>query len=72
MPDSTINGLTALTGANVDQTADQLPIWQNSASTTRKITRTELFNGPIPGALGSAVRAAASDYAAVNLRCGQL
>jgi len=66
MPDSTINGLTALTGANVDQTADQLPIWQNSASTTRKITRTELFNGPIPGALGSAVRAAASDYAAVN------
>ncbi len=66
MADSTINGLTALTGANVDQTADQLPIWQNSASTTRKITRTELFNGPIPGALGSAVRAAASDYAAVN------
>ena len=65
MPDSTINGLTALTGANVDQTADQIPIWQNSVSTTRKITRTELFNGPIPGAVGSAVRAAASDYAAV-------
>lgn len=61
MPDSTINGLSALTGANVDQTADQLPIWQNSASTTRKITRTELFNGPIPGALGSAVRAAANE-----------
>ena len=65
MADSTINGLSALTGANVDQTADQLPIWQNSASTTRKITRTELFNGPIPGAVGSAVRASASDYAAV-------
>lgn len=64
MADSTINGLTALTGANVDQTADQIPIWANSASTTRKITRTELFNGPIPGAVGSAVRAAASDFAA--------
>ena len=66
MADSTINGLTALTGANVDQTADQIPIWANSASTTRKITRTELFNGPIPGAVGSAVRAAASEYAAVT------
>jgi len=65
MADSTINGLTALTGANVDQTADQIPIWQNSASTTRKISRTELFNGPAVGGIGSAIRAAASDYAAV-------
>lgn len=43
MADSTINGLTALTGANVDNTADQFPIWDNSAATTKKITRTELM-----------------------------
>ena len=45
MADSTINGLTALTGANVDNTADQLAIWDNSDSTTKKITRTELMVG---------------------------
>ena len=65
MPDSTINGLTSVLGTNVDQTADQFPIWVNSASTTRKISRTELFNGPAVGGIGSAIRAAASDYAAV-------
>ena len=65
MADSTINGLTAVLGTNVDQTADQFPIWVNSASTTRKISRTELFNGPAVGGIGSAIRAAASDYAAV-------
>ena len=65
MPDSTINGLTALTGAEVDQTADQFPIWDNSAATTKKITRTQLFSGPVTGDIGSAIRAAASDYAGV-------
>lgn len=44
MPDSTINGLTALTGANVDNNADQIPIWDNSAATTKKISRNELFS----------------------------
>ena len=57
MPDSTINGLTALTGANVDNIADQFPIWQNSASTTKKITRAELLTG-IP--LGTAAAPAIS------------
>lgn len=66
MPDSTINGLTAVTGANLDQTADQLPIWVNSASTTRKISRSEFLSGPPVGTMGSAIRAAASDYAAVT------
>lgn len=53
MADSTINGLTALTGANVDNTADQFPVWQNSASTTKKITRTELLTG-IPAGTAAA------------------
>jgi len=43
MPDSTINGLSALSGANVDSLADSLPIWDNSANSTKKITRSELF-----------------------------
>jgi len=53
MADSTINGLTALTGANVDNTADQFAIWDNSDSTTKKITRTELLTG-IPAGTVSA------------------
>jgi len=56
MPDSTINGLAALSGANVDNSADQFPIWDNSASTTKKISRAELMNGlPVTywGTLGS-------------------
>lgn len=65
MPDSTINGLTAVLGNNLDQTADQLPIWVNSASTTRKISRTEFFNGPMVGALASSIRAAASNFGSV-------
>lgn len=42
MADSTINGLTALTGANVDHAADQLAIWDNSDSTTKKINVTQI------------------------------
>ena len=53
MADSTINGLTALTGANVDNTADQFAIWDNSDSTTKKITRTELLTG-IPAGTAAA------------------
>jgi len=55
MPDSTINGLSALTGASVDNTADQIPIWDNSAATTKKISRSE-FSKNLPqswfGSLG--------------------
>jgi len=53
MADSTINGLTALTGANVDNTADQLAIWDNSATTTKKITRQQLMIG-LPAGTASA------------------
>lgn len=53
MADSTINGLTALAGADVDNTADQLAIWDNSANTTKKITRTEVLTG-IPAGTAAA------------------
>lgn len=53
MADSTINGLTALSGANVDNTADQFAIWDNSDNTTKKITRTEVLTG-IPAGTVSA------------------
>lgn len=65
MADSTINGLTALVGSDVDQTADQFAVWDNSAATTKKITRTNVMNGPLVGDVGSAVRAAADSYGGV-------
>lgn len=40
MPDSTINDLTAISGANVDVTNDSLPIW--TSARTRKITPGQL------------------------------
>lgn len=42
MADSTINGLTAINGSDVDQSADQIPIWDNSAVTTKKISMTQV------------------------------
>lgn len=66
MADSTINGLTALIGSDVDQTADQFAVWDNSAATTKKITRTNVMNGPLVGDVGSAVRAAADSYGGVS------
>lgn len=42
MADSTINGLTPLTGANVVYNTDELAIWDDSASTSKKITASEL------------------------------
>lgn len=65
MPDSTINGLTATTGAAISQTADYFPIWDNAGATTKKINRSELLNGPILGSVGSALRGASSDYSGV-------
>lgn len=38
MPDSTINGLTALAAASVVPGTDVLPVWQGSSSTTKKVT----------------------------------
>lgn len=42
MADSKISALTALTGANVQQTADSLAIVDNSVTTTKKILVSEL------------------------------
>lgn len=42
MADSKISALTALTGANVQQTADVLPIVDTSVTTTKKILISEL------------------------------
>lgn len=38
-----VNGFTALNGADVDNTLDQISIWDSSASGSKKINRTELF-----------------------------
>ena len=42
MPDSTINGLTALAAGSITGSADLAPIWQASASTTKKVTVVDL------------------------------
>ena len=43
--DSTIHGLGQLTGASVDQSADELPIWDNSATIAKRITIAEFLTG---------------------------
>ena len=43
MPDSTINGLTALAAASVVPGTDVAPVWQASASTTKKVTIADLI-----------------------------
>ena len=45
MTDKKISELTSITGANVDDANDVLPIVDTSATTTKKITREELFKG---------------------------
>jgi hypothetical protein len=45
MADTKISELTSITGANVDDTADELAIVDDSATQTKKITRAELFSG---------------------------
>lgn len=65
MADSTINGLTATTGSAISQTADYLPIWDNAGATTKKINRTQFFNGPLTGDVGAAIRSASTDYSGV-------
>lgn len=42
MADSTINGLTALAAASVVPGTDVAPVWQGSASTTKKVTIVDL------------------------------
>jgi len=42
MADSTINGLTALAAASVVPGTDVAPVWQGSASTTKKVTIADL------------------------------
>jgi len=42
MADSTINGLTALAAASVTPGTDVAPVWQGSASTTKKVTIADL------------------------------
>lgn len=42
MPDSTINGLSALAAASVVPGTDVVPVWQASASTTKKVTVTDV------------------------------
>lgn len=44
MADTKISALTALTGANVDSANDVLAIVDNSVTTTKKITRAQLFD----------------------------
>ena len=43
MADTKISELTSITGANVNDTADELAIVDDSATQTKKITRAELF-----------------------------
>ena len=43
MADTKISELTSITGANVNDTADELAIVDTSATQTKKITRAELF-----------------------------
>lgn len=51
MTDKKISELTNITGANVDDTADELAIVDASTNTTNAITRAELFKG-IDGNVG--------------------
>src|SRR3990167_5810415 len=44
MADSKISALTSLTGANVASATDVLPVVDTSVTTTKKITRAELFD----------------------------
>jgi len=53
MADTKISELTSITGANVNDTADELAIVDGSATQTKKITREELFQGVSKAKVGT-------------------
>lgn len=66
MADSTTGALTAITGSAVDDTADDIPIWDEDASATKRITRTELLRDTPPIGVGAAAPAADAHLASTN------